>query len=128
MQHVSFYWVADFHCTPERFIGVIPRSKMDIPVQQLWIHWLPTPAPFLNFHQPRSTGQSRQILETEKYQQIISINAFSPFIYNDYMLRQQYFHTHVFFIVSSFLKNQLLWTYMYIKTFGDYISLIKIEL
>lgn len=65
-QHVAFYRVADFHCTPERFIGVIPRCKMDIPVQQPWIHWLPTPVPFLNFHQPRSTGQSRQILETEK--------------------------------------------------------------
>lgn len=37
-QHVSFYQVADFHCTPERFIGVIPRSEMDIPVRQLWIH------------------------------------------------------------------------------------------
>lgn len=65
-QHVAFYRVADFHRTPERFIGVIPRSKMDIPVQQLWIHWLPTPVPFLNCHQPRSTGQSRQISETEK--------------------------------------------------------------
>lgn len=37
-QHVAFYRVADFHRTPKRFIGVIPRSKMDIPVQQLWIH------------------------------------------------------------------------------------------
>lgn len=37
-QHVAFYQVADFHSTPERFTGVIPMSKTDIPVLQLWIH------------------------------------------------------------------------------------------
>lgn len=98
-QHVAFYQVADFHCTPERFIGVIFRSKMDIPVQQPWIHWLPTPVPFLSFHQPRSTGQSRQILETEKKQHIYQHKCFKTYHLIIYMHQIEYFIHYYCFII-----------------------------
>lgn len=122
-QHVAFYQVADFHCTPERFIGVIFRSKMDIPVQQPWIHWLPTPVPFLSFHQPRSTGQSQQILETEKKQHIYQHKCFKTYHLIIYMHQIEYFIHYYCFII---FKKSITQTCVY-KCLEN-VSLTKIEL